>query len=120
MGSGLRLVFLAGVLLGLELRAAAPAQDVPGIELCTHEASMERRTSCLQSNVGYLQTLIAKNSAAAQQRLTAAAGEIGALRSEVAALKGAVAALQARIERLEAAAKRAPAAPAAEKPAAKH
>ncbi len=31
------------------------AQDVPGIEICTVEKTMERRTSCLQSNVDFLQ-----------------------------------------------------------------
>jgi len=122
MGSGWRL----GFLLGLACCALAQAQDVPGIELCTHETGMERRTGCLQSNVQYLQALIAKNAAAAQHKLNAAAGEIGALKgevaglkSEIAALKGAIAALQARLDRL-AAPQRAPAAPPAEKPAAKH
>lgn len=33
---------------------AAMAQDVPGIEICTAEKTMERRTSCLQSNVDFL------------------------------------------------------------------
>ncbi|HUN96697.1 MAG TPA: hypothetical protein VMU69_10720, partial [Bradyrhizobium sp.] len=33
----------------------ALAQDVPGIEICTVEKTMERRTSCLQSNVNFLQ-----------------------------------------------------------------
>ena len=122
MGRGWRL----GFVLGLACFALARAQDVPGIELCTHETSMERRTGCLQSNVQYLQALIAKNAAAAQQKLNAAAGEIGALKgevaglkSEVAALKGAIAALQTRLDRL-AAPKRAPSVPPAEKPAAKH
>ena len=38
----------------------ARAQDVPGIEICTVEKTMERRTSCLQSNVDFLQKTIAK------------------------------------------------------------
>ncbi len=33
----------------------AHAQDVPGIEICTVEKTMERRTGCLQSNVEFLQ-----------------------------------------------------------------
>src|ERR1700744_2555210 len=79
--------------VALVLLAAAPiaggaarAQDVQGIELCTRESSMDRRTSCLQSNVQYLQGLIAKNAAAAQQKLNAAASEAGALKTEVGAL----------------------------------
>jgi hypothetical protein len=83
----------------------ARAQDVQGIELCTHETRMDRRTGCLQSNIDYLQGLIAKRATETQQKLTAAAGEIGGLKGEVAGLKAALAALQARIETLETAAK---------------
>ena len=43
--------------------ANARAQDVPGIEICTVEKTMERRTSCLQSNVDFLQKTIVKLSA---------------------------------------------------------
>ena len=95
----------------------ARAQDVPGIELCTHESRMDRRTGCLQSNVDYLQKLIAKTAADAQQKLNAAASEIGALKAAVATLQAAVAALQASVDKLQAAAKR-PDAPAS-KPDAK-
>jgi endonuclease/exonuclease/phosphatase (EEP) superfamily protein YafD len=98
--------------------SAARAQDVPGIELCTHEARMDRRTGCLQSNIEYLHALITKNAAAAQQKANTAAGEIAALKAEVTALRTTLSALQARLERLEAAAKARPAAPP-EKPATK-
>jgi endonuclease/exonuclease/phosphatase (EEP) superfamily protein YafD len=94
--------------LALLACGAARAQDVPGIELCTHETRMERRTGCLQSNIEYLHTLIAKNATAAQQKANATAGEIAALKAEVAALRGTLAELQARLERLEVAAKARP------------
>ena len=121
----MKTVCRSAILIILLAGATARAQDVPGIELCTHETSMERRTGCLQSNVQYLQTLIAKNAAAAQQRANAATGEIAALKTEVAALRGMVAALQVRLDKLEAAAKEHPSAhplPAtpAEKPPVKH
>lgn len=100
------------VALLMALAGVARAQDVQGIELCTHETRMDRRTGCLQSNIEYLQGVIAKNAAEAKQRLTAAASELGALKGEVAGLKGdiatlraALATLQARVEKLEAAAK---------------
>jgi len=106
----IRTLMLVAMLTGLA--ASARAQDVQGIELCTPETSMDRRTGCLQSNIGYLQSVIAKNAAEARQKLAAAAGEIGALKGEVAALKGDVAALkaalatvQAHLDKLEAAAK---------------
>jgi hypothetical protein len=93
------------VALLLMIAGLARAQDVQGIELCTHETRMDRRTGCLQSNVEYLQGVIAKNAADARQRLSAAAGEILALKSDVAALRAALATLQARLEKMEAAAK---------------
>ena len=48
---------LCVVALGVFGAGVARAQDVPGIEICTVEKTMERRTSCLQSNVELLQTL---------------------------------------------------------------
>jgi septal ring factor EnvC (AmiA/AmiB activator) len=98
------------VALLLMIAGLARAQDVQGIELCTHETRMDRRTGCLQSNIEYLQGVITKNAADARQRLAAAAGEIAALKQEIAALKGdlaatraALAALQARVEKPDAA-----------------
>jgi esterase/lipase len=105
----IRIGCLAGVLLLAS--SVARAQDVPGIELCTHESRMDRRTGCLQSNVDYLQKLIAKTAADTQQKLNAAASEISALKAAVANLQAAVAGLQASIDKLQAAAKK-PDAPA--------
>jgi hypothetical protein len=108
-----RIAILIALLTGLA--AAARAQDVQGIELCMRETNMDRRTGCLQSNIGYLQSVIAKNAAEARQKLTAQAGEIGSLKGEVAALKAEFAAVQARLEKLEAAAAK-PAAKPLDKP----
>jgi chromosome segregation ATPase len=78
----------------------ATAQDVPGIEICTVEKTMERRTSCLQSNVDFLQKTIAKLAADHQQKLDAA-------RAQIEGLKGTIAALQKTVDDLQAAAKKA-------------
>lgn len=67
--------------------AAAVAQDVPGIEICTAEKDMVRRTSCLQSNVNFLQQSLAKQGQATQQKLDAAGREIAALKAMVAGLR---------------------------------
>jgi septal ring factor EnvC (AmiA/AmiB activator) len=90
------------------LVAAALAQDVPGIEICTHESRMDRRTSCLQSNVEFLQQVITRNGLDTQQKLSAAGREIAALKDELAAasresaaLKGTLAAIETRIAKLE-------------------
>jgi hypothetical protein len=74
--------------------AAVRAQDVPGIEICTVEKTMERRTSCLQSNVDFLQKTIGKLSADHQQKLDAANRQIEALKSTVVALQKIVDDLQ--------------------------
>jgi esterase/lipase len=65
----------------------AAAQDVPGIEICTAEKTMERRTSCLQSNVDFLQKTITKLAADHQQKLDAANRQIETLKSTVASLQ---------------------------------
>ena len=75
--------------------AAAHAQDVPGIEICTVEKTMERRTSCLQSNVDFLQKTITKLSADHAQKLDAANRQIEGLKNTVASLQKIVDDLQA-------------------------
>ena len=90
----------AAILLSLLfLCDAAKAQDIPGIELCTHETKMDRRTGCLQSNVEYLHQVIRKNAAEAQQKMAAAVTEIAALKASVAALQASVAKLQTASEK---------------------
>jgi prefoldin subunit 5 len=79
--------------------AASRAQDVPGIEICTVEKTMERRTSCLQSNVDFLQKTIAKLSADHQQKLDAANRQIEGLKSTVASLQKIVDDLQAVLKK---------------------
>jgi len=85
------------VMLLLATLAAPPvrAQDVPGIEICTVEKTMERRTSCLQSNVDFLQKTITKLNLDHQQKLDAAARQIDALKTMVAGLQKTIGDLQA-------------------------
>jgi prefoldin subunit 5 len=71
------------------------AQDVPGIEICTVEKTMERRTSCLQSNVDFLQKTITKLNLDHQQKLDAAGRQIDALKTTVAGLQKMIGDLQA-------------------------
>jgi len=78
----------------------ANAQDVPGIEICTVEKTMERRTSCLQSNIEFLQKTIAKLSLEHQQRLEAAKAQIEALRASIAALQKTTGDLQAAQQKM--------------------
>jgi predicted nucleic acid-binding Zn-ribbon protein len=117
----------AATLATLALLAQAPvnalAQDVPGIEICTVEKTMERRTSCLQSNVDFLQKTIAKLTIDHQQKIDAAKAQIEALKAVVAGLQRAMADLQASHKQMAEDIKSQPAkganAPASEAPAAK-
>ena len=79
----------------IAIPAELRAQDVPGIEICTVEKAMDRRTSCLQSNVDFLQKTLTKLSADHQQKLDAANRQIEALKAVVASLQKTVADLQA-------------------------
>ena len=74
---------LITALLMAAFPAGVHAQDVPGIEICTVEKTMERRTSCLQSNVDFLQKTITKLTSDHQQKLDAANRQIEALKSAV-------------------------------------
>ncbi|SIO29916.1 hypothetical protein SAMN05443247_03667 [Bradyrhizobium erythrophlei] len=90
-----RTVFLVLALLMPQLAVSAHAQDVPGIEICTVEKTMERRTSCLQSNVDFLQKTIGKLGLDHQQKLDAANRQIEGLKSALAGLQKIVDDLQA-------------------------
>jgi endonuclease/exonuclease/phosphatase (EEP) superfamily protein YafD len=69
---------------------AVLAQDIPGIEICTAEKTMERRTSCLQSNIDFQQKTIAKISSDYQQKLDAAKAQIEMLKATLASLQKTV------------------------------
>src|SRR6201992_2173926 len=84
-----RLVFSMCVLAPWVLSMnVARAQDVPGIEICTVEKTMERRTSCLQSNIEFLQKTVTKLTADYQQKLDAANRQIESLKATSAGLQG--------------------------------
>jgi peptidoglycan hydrolase CwlO-like protein len=86
------LMVLAPCLLG---SPQARAQDVPGIEICTVEKTMERRTSCLQSNIDFLQKTVTKLAGDYQQKLDAANRQIESLKATTAGLQKSLDELQA-------------------------
>ena len=97
-----RIALTLGIVAPYMLVAAAGrAQDVPGIEICTVEKTMERRTSCLQSNIDFLQKTMNKLAADHAQKLDAA-------NRQVEGLKATVASLQKIVDDLQAAQKKAP------------
>jgi septal ring factor EnvC (AmiA/AmiB activator) len=86
----------------------AAAQDVPGIEICTRETRLDRRVSCLQSNVEFLEQVISKSTRETQQKLNAATREIAALKellavstANMAELREQLAGMQAKIDQLQ-------------------
>ena len=87
-------ISFAAFALTVAWTATVHAQDVPGIEICTVEKTMERRTSCLQSNVDFLQKTITKLTTDHQQKIDAANRQIEALKSAVVGLQKIVAELQ--------------------------
>jgi septal ring factor EnvC (AmiA/AmiB activator) len=91
----------AGLLL-CALMAPAFGQDIRGLEVCTAEKQMERRTGCLQSNVEYLQQALAKLTRDTQDKIAAANRDLTAARAEIATLKAALAKLSGDLAELKA------------------
>jgi septal ring factor EnvC (AmiA/AmiB activator) len=115
-----RIALVASLAPLVQVVVPARAQDVPGIEICTVEKTMERRTSCLQSNVEFLQKTITKLSADHQQKLDAANRQIEGLKAAVVSLQKVVDDLQAAAKKAaEDQKKKAEAPPAKDAPAAK-
>ena len=101
-------ISFAAFALTVAWTATVHAQDVPGIEICTVEKTMERRTSCLQSNVDFLQKTINKLTSDHQQKLDASNRQIEALKNAVIGLQKLVSELQAAQGKAEDAKKAAP------------
>ena len=110
-----RTALATSVILACSMLTSAEvrAQDVPGIEICTVEKTMERRTSCLQSNVDFLQKTISKLGADHQQKLDAANRQIEGLKGTLASLQKVVENLQAEQKKAAEEAKKKADAPAA-------
>src|ERR1700688_2704129 len=78
-----------GLLLVTSLSPAV-AQDIRGMEVCTAEKQMERRTGCLQANVEFLEQSLIKLARETQDKITATDRDLAAARAEIAALKAAM------------------------------
>ncbi|MDO9412022.1 MAG: hypothetical protein Q7T81_05545 [Pseudolabrys sp.] len=94
MGQPLMKKFVVASLLALASPAAA--QDIRGMELCTAEKTMERRTGCLQANNEFLQQALAKQTRAADDKLKAADAKLLALEARLTKLETELAALKAK------------------------
>src|ERR1700680_2861426 len=91
----------AGALL-MALASPAAAQDIRGLEVCTAEKQMERRTGCLQANVEFLHQALTKLSRETQDKLAASGRDLAAARTEIAALKAELANLHGELTQMKA------------------
>jgi len=85
----IRFLFVAAA-IHTALPSPAVAQDIRGVEVCTAEKQMERRTSCLQANVEFLHQALNKLTREAEQKMAAAGRDLAAARAEIGALKSTV------------------------------
>jgi septal ring factor EnvC (AmiA/AmiB activator) len=91
-----------GVAIQMLMLAPAQAQDVRGMQICTVEKQMERRTSCLQANVEFLQQALLKQSREMQARLDSESKTLAAARTEIETLQSTVKKLQGELAKLQA------------------
>ena len=89
-------------LLLLTLSSPTAAQDIRGLEVCTAEKQMDRRTSCLQADVEFLQDAVNKLTRETQDKIAAANRDLTAAQAEIAALQATVAKLSAELEQMKA------------------
>ena len=82
--------------------SSAAAQDIRGLEVCTAEKQMDRRTGCLQANVEFLQQALNKLTLETQNKMAAANGDIAAAQAEIAELKSTTAKLNDELMQLKA------------------
>lgn len=80
----------------------AAAQDIRGMEVCTAEKQMERRTGCLQANVEFLQQALSKLARETADKIAAADRDLAAARAEIAALKSKVEKLNSDLAQMKA------------------
>ncbi len=79
----------------------AAAQDIRGMEVCTAEKQMERRTACLQANVEFLQQALNKLAHDTQEKNAAADRDLAAARAEIAALKSTMEKLNGELKQMK-------------------
>jgi septal ring factor EnvC (AmiA/AmiB activator) len=96
-----RFCCLIGVLVLARLTPVV-AQDVRGLEICTAEKQIERRTGCLQFNVEFLQQALAKLARETQDKIAKADQEVASAQAEIAELKSTVGKLNAELEQMKA------------------
>ena len=83
------------------LASPASAQDVRGLEVCTAEKQMERRTGCLQANIDFLQQALTRLTRETQDKIAAIGRDLAGAQAEIAALKATIAKLNGELAQLK-------------------
>jgi septal ring factor EnvC (AmiA/AmiB activator) len=94
--------FLRAAVVLVTVLAPAAAQDIRGMEVCTAEKQMDRRTACLQANVEFMQQTLLKLARDTDDKIAAAERDLAAARAEIAALKSTVEKLSAELAQMKA------------------
>jgi plasmid stabilization system protein ParE len=92
---------VAGTLL-VALVSPAAAQDIRGLEVCTAEKQMDRRTACQQSNTEFLQQALIKLGRETDEKIAAADRNLAAARAEIAALRSTIDKLSSELAQMKA------------------
>src|SRR5947209_17664330 len=90
----------AGALL-IALASPAAAQDIRGLEGCTAEKQMERRTGCLQANIDFLQQALTRLTRETQDKIVTIGRDLAGAQTEIAALKSTIAKLNGELAQLK-------------------
>ena len=72
------------------------------MEVCTAEKQMERRTSCLQANVEFLQQALMKLDRETRDRIATATRDLSDARGEIATLKSTIEKLNRELGQMKA------------------
>jgi hypothetical protein len=94
--------FRCAMMLFALMSSRATAQDIPGLELCTAEKQMERRTGCLQSNDEFLQQTLSKLARETHAKITASGRALATAQAEIAVLKSAIEKLNSELAQMKA------------------
>src|SRR5215831_6786074 len=86
----LRPAHLAAGALFAALASPANAQDIRGLEICTAEKQIDRRTGCLLANVEYLQQALSKLGRETDEKIAAADRNLATARAEIVALRSSI------------------------------
>jgi septal ring factor EnvC (AmiA/AmiB activator) len=89
------------VALLIALLSSAAAQDVRGLEVCTAEKQMERRTGCLQANIEFLSQALTRLTRETQDKIAALSRDLAGAQAEIAALKSTIAKLNGELAQLK-------------------